>query len=68
MGDHDDLLTNEEELQPRRLHKENHPLEQLGRVIEEIKKLMLRSAETINKGELNRGEPSIAAGKKKKRT
>jgi hypothetical protein len=33
-------------------------------VIEEIKKLMLRSAEVVSKRELNRGDPSIVAGKK----
>jgi hypothetical protein len=44
------------------------PLEQLDRVIEEIRKMMLSSVEAINKGELNRGEFAIAAGKKKKKT
>jgi hypothetical protein len=37
MGDQDDLPTNKEELQPRRLHKKSQPLEQLDRVIEEIR-------------------------------
>jgi hypothetical protein len=54
-------------MQQRRLHKKSQPLEQLDEVIEEIRKLMLRSAEAVNKGELNRGEPAIAAGKKKKK-
>jgi hypothetical protein len=67
MGDHDDLPTDKEELQQRRLHKKSQPLEQLDRVIEEIRKLMLRSAEVVSKGELNRREPTIAAGKKQKR-
>jgi hypothetical protein len=54
-------------VQQRRLHKKSQPLEQLDRVIEEIRKLMLRSAEAVNKEELNRREPAIAAGKKQKR-
>jgi hypothetical protein len=33
MGDHDDLPTNKQELQLRRLHKKNQPLDQLDRVI-----------------------------------
>jgi hypothetical protein len=37
-------------LQQRRLHKKSQPLEQLDRVIEEIRKLMLRSAEEVSKG------------------
>jgi hypothetical protein len=68
MGGQDDLPTDKEELQPRRLHKKSQPLEQLDRVIEEIRKLMLRSVqEVVNKGELNRREPAIAAGKKRRR-
>jgi hypothetical protein len=55
-------------VQQRRLHKKSQPLEQLDRVIEEIRKLMLRSAEAVNKGEMNRREPAIAAGKKRRRT
>jgi hypothetical protein len=54
-------------LQSRRLHKENQPLEQLDRVIEEIMKLMLRSTEAVNKGKMSRGGPTIAAKKKKKK-
>jgi hypothetical protein len=34
----------EEELQQRRLHKENQPMDQLDRVIEEIRRMMVRSA------------------------
>jgi hypothetical protein len=67
MGDQVDLPTDEKKVQQRRLHKKSQPLEQLDRVIEEIKKLMLRSAEVVNKEELNRGETAIAAGKKKKK-
>jgi hypothetical protein len=36
-------------------------------VIEEIRRLMLRSIETINKGRLNRGDPAIVVGKKEKK-
>jgi hypothetical protein len=36
-------------------------------VIEEIRKLMLRSAEAVIKRELNRREPAIAVGEKKKK-
>jgi hypothetical protein len=67
MGDQDDLPTDKEELQPRRLHKENHPLEQLDMVIEEIGKLMLRSAKAVRKGEMNIGESEIAVGEKDKK-
>jgi hypothetical protein len=62
MGDHDDLPTDKEEVQPRRLHKESQPLEQLDMIIEEIRRLMIRSAEAVSKGKLSRGEPAIAAG------
>jgi hypothetical protein len=39
----------EKEVQQRRLHKKSQPLEQLDRVIEETRKMMLRSAETMAK-------------------
>jgi hypothetical protein len=57
----------EKEVQQRRLYKKSQSLEQLVKVIEEIRKLMLRLVEEINKEELNRGEPSITVGKKQKR-
>jgi hypothetical protein len=68
MGDQDDLPFDvfEEEVQQRRLHKKIQPLEHLDRVIEEIKKLMLRSAEAVNKGKMNKREPAIAVGKKRR--
>jgi hypothetical protein len=54
----------EEEVHQRRLHKNIQPLEQLDRVIEEIRKLMLRSAEeTVSKEKLGRRDPAIATGK-----
>jgi hypothetical protein len=66
-GDQVNPPTNKEELQLRRLHKESQPMEQLDRVIEELRKMMLRSAEVFRKGEINRGESTIAIGNKKKR-
>jgi hypothetical protein len=64
MGDLVDLPTDkDEEVQPRRLHKESQTLDQLDEVIEKIRRLMLRSAaETASEEELSRGEPAIAAG------
>jgi hypothetical protein len=44
MGDHSDLLDGQKFLQLRRLHEQNQPLEQLDQVIEEIRELMLESA------------------------
>jgi hypothetical protein len=43
MGDQDYLPTDKVELQPRRLHKKSHLLEQMDKVIEEIRKLVLIS-------------------------
>jgi hypothetical protein len=46
MGDQDDRpIEQHEELQPSRLHERNQPMEQLEEVVEEIRRLMLRSAE-----------------------
>jgi hypothetical protein len=54
-------------MQPRRLHEESQPLEQLDEVLEKIRRLMLRSVqEAVSEEKLSRGEPTIAAGKKKK--
>ena len=54
----------EEEVQQKRLHKKSQPQEQLEEAIEEIRKLMLRSAEeTVSKEKLNRRDPAIAARK-----
>jgi hypothetical protein len=61
------LPTDKEELQPRRLYKKSQPLEQLDRVIEKIRELMLRSVEVDNKGKMKIRETSIATGKKQKR-
>jgi hypothetical protein len=68
MGDQDDLPIDKEEVQEKKLHKENQPEEKLDRVIEEIRKMMVRSiAEAVGKENLNRGEPTIAVGNKKKK-
>jgi hypothetical protein len=67
MEDQVDLSINkygEEEVKQRRLHKKSQPLERLDMVIEEIRKLMLRSEEeTVSKEKLSRRGPSIAVGK-----
>jgi hypothetical protein len=34
----------------------------LDEIIEEIRRLMIRSAEVVSKGKLSRGEPAIATG------
>jgi hypothetical protein len=69
MGDHDDLpFGQQKKVKQRRLHKENQPVEQLDMVIEEIRRLMARSAEeAVNKEKLNIGEISIATRKKKQK-
>jgi hypothetical protein len=48
-------------LQLGRLQKQDQPLEQLDEVIEEIRRLMLRSAETASKEKLSRKEEAAAA-------
>jgi hypothetical protein len=68
MGDQVDLpIDKEEEVQQRGLHKKSQPLEQLDRVIDKIRKLMLKSSEVVNERELNKIEPTIAVGKKKQK-
>jgi hypothetical protein len=62
MGDLVDLPICREEVQWSRLQKESQPWEQLDEIIEEIRRLMIRSAEVVSKGKLSRGEPTIAAG------
>jgi hypothetical protein len=40
----------------------------MDRVIEEIRKMMLRSVqEVVSKGKMNRGEPTTTTGKKKEK-
>jgi hypothetical protein len=65
---HNDKYGKEKEVQWRRLHKKSQPLEQLDMVIEEIRRLMLRSAQgAVSKGKLNRGDPATVARKKEKK-
>jgi hypothetical protein len=65
MADLVDLPTDkEEEAQPRRLHKESQPLDQLDEVIEGIIRLMLRStAESASKEKLGGRKPTRAVGR-----
>jgi hypothetical protein len=62
MGDLVDLPICREEVQWSRLQKESQPWEQLDEIIEEIRRLMIRSAEAVSEEKLSRGEPAIAAG------
>jgi hypothetical protein len=61
MGDHCDLPDYKKNLQPRRLHEQGQPLEQLDEVIKEIRELMLESAETSSKEKLGREAIVVAA-------
>jgi hypothetical protein len=64
MRDHVDLHIEKTEIQQSRMQKESHPLEQLDKDIEKIRKLILRSAqETASEEELRRRRPAIAVGK-----
>jgi hypothetical protein len=60
MGDHDDLPNCRKKLQLRRLHEQSQPLEQLDEVIEEIREMMLGSAETVSKEKLSRRKEAAA--------
>jgi hypothetical protein len=62
MGDLVDLPICREEVQWSKLQKESQPWEQLDEIIEEIRRLMIRSAEAVSKEKLSRGEPAIAVG------
>jgi hypothetical protein len=64
MGDQYDLpFDQEEEMQQSRLPRESQPLDQLDKVIEEIREMMLKSTEeTFSRRKMNRGEPARAAG------
>jgi hypothetical protein len=58
-GDQDDLPIDKEELQPSILQKKSQSMEQLDEVIEEIRKLMLRSVEgAVNKEKMDIKEPA----------
>jgi hypothetical protein len=65
MGDHDDLLMCQKNLQLRILHEQDQPLEQLDAVIEEIRRLMLRSAETSSEEQLSRKKEATVAAVQK---
>jgi hypothetical protein len=58
-----------EEMQQNNLHEgRSQPTEQLDRVIEQIRRLMLRSAqEAVSKEKLNKGEPAIVVGRRRRR-
>jgi hypothetical protein len=64
MGDHDDLPNCRKFLQLRRLQKRDQPLEQLDKEIEDIRRLMLRSAETASEEQLSRRKEAAAAQQK----
>ena len=53
-GDRVDLPICKEEVQQKRLHKESQPLENLDEIIQEIRRLMIRPVEVINKRNLSR--------------
>jgi hypothetical protein len=61
MGDHSDLPICRKFLQLGRLHKWGQPIQQLDEVIEDIRKLMVESAETASKEKLGRKEAASAA-------
>jgi hypothetical protein len=60
MGDHCDLPDYKKKLQSRRLHEQSQPLEQLDEVINMIRELMVRSAETSSKEKVSRKLAAIA--------
>jgi hypothetical protein len=63
-----DLPIHKKEVQQSILQSKDHPFEQLDKVIEEIRRLMLGSAqETVNRRKLNKGGPARAQGKKQKK-
>jgi hypothetical protein len=67
MGDHDDLPICREKLQQRRLHTQSHPGQQLEEEIKQLRKLMLKSAEEINRGKMNNKGPVETVGKLSRR-
>jgi hypothetical protein len=52
MGDHSDLPICRKFLQLGRLHEQGQPIQQLDEVIEDIRRLMVESAETASKEKL----------------
>jgi hypothetical protein len=65
MGDPENLPMCQKFLQLRRLHEQSQPLEQMDAVIEEIRRLMLGSAETASEERLSRREAAAVAVRKK---
>jgi hypothetical protein len=63
MGDHDDLLKCQNNLQLRRLHEQSQAWDQLDEVIEEIRRLMLGSAQIASEERLSIREVAAAAQK-----
>ena len=63
MGDHDDLPNSQNLLQLRRLQELDQPQEQLDQEMEDIRRLMLRSAQTTREEKLGR-EKAAAAQRK----
>jgi hypothetical protein len=64
MGDHGDLPICRKKLQQRRLHEQSQPGQQLDEVIEQIRRLMLKSAqETASNEKLSRRETTTTARK-----
>jgi hypothetical protein len=61
MGDHDDRTNGQKFLQLRRLQERSQPLKQLDREIEDIRRMMLRSAQATNEEKLGREEATVAA-------
>jgi hypothetical protein len=61
MGDHCDLPNRRKILQLERLHEQGQRLEQLDEVIEVIRELMVRSAETVSEEKLSRRKEAAAA-------
>jgi hypothetical protein len=64
VGDHSDLPNGQNLLQLGRLQNLNQPQEQLDREIEDIRRLMLRSAQTTSEEKLGRGKTAAAAQRK----
>jgi hypothetical protein len=63
LGDQCDLPIDKEEVQQASLQKESQPMEQLDEVVEEIRKLMLGSAEeAVSKEKLDKKETCTSSG------
>jgi hypothetical protein len=61
----DNLPMCKKKLQLRRLQQQDQPLEQLDEVIEEIRRLMLESADTTSREKLGREKAAAAAVQQK---